>query len=58
MYVREFICLESDSLISTMISLERVDAYVMWERPLVKETYAALQNTAVIKTPVSRMVLL
>ena len=61
--VREFICLESDCLIYTMISLERVNAYVMWERgpwerSLVKETYAALQNTAVIKTPVSRMVLL
>ena len=32
--VREFICLESDCLIYTMISLERVNAYVMWERPL------------------------
>ena len=64
--MRDFICLESDCLIYTMISLELVNAYVkwerppyvMWERPLVKETYAALQNAAVIKTPVSRMVLL
>ena len=32
--VREFICLESDCLIYTVISLERVNTYVMWERPL------------------------
>ena len=102
--MREFICLESDCLIYTMISLERVNSYVMWERPLgeipgegnvcgstkhslprrrfyfsrgarisslptnvgreEKRTplktpaWEAIQNTAVIKTPVSRMVLL
>ena len=43
-----------------MISLECVDAYVMWTRPQLKTEpeCAALQKTAVKKIPVSRMVLL